>query len=66
MSKQRVCIYAKDVGVLLGRSYKQAVRIHCVIRDAYGKKKWQYLTIEEFSAYTGISIDIVRKYCDDR
>lgn len=26
MSNQRVCIYAKDVSILLGKSYKQAVR----------------------------------------
>ncbi|WP_282636135.1 hypothetical protein [Sphingobacterium thalpophilum] len=63
MNNQRVCIYAKDVSILLGKSYKQAVRILRTIKDAYGKDLNQYITVEEFSAYTGIDVEIVRQQC---
>lgn len=63
MSNERVCIYAKDISILLGKSYKQAVRILRTIKDAYGKKSGQYITIEEFSEYTGINVETIRKQC---
>ncbi|WP_312190357.1 hypothetical protein [Sphingobacterium sp.] len=63
MSNQRVCIYAKDVSILLGKSYKQAVRILRTIKDAYGKQLNQYITVEEFSAYTGIDVETIRSRC---
>ena len=63
MSNQRVCIYAKDVSILLGKSYKQAVRILRTIKDAYGKQLNQYITVEEFSAYTGIDVETIRNRC---
>lgn len=63
MTNERVCIYAKDIGSLLGKSYKQAVRLLRIIKDAYGKDAKQYITLEEFSEYTGIDIETVRKHC---
>ncbi|MDR0262398.1 MAG: hypothetical protein LBJ04_04155 [Sphingobacterium sp.] len=62
MSK-RVCIYAKDVSTLLGKSYKQAVRILATIKAAYGKRCDQYVTIEEFASYTGIDLATVQAQC---
>ena len=63
MSNERVCIYAKDVSALLGKSYKQAVRILATIKAAYGKRSHQYLTMEEFASYTGIDVATVRAQC---
>ncbi len=63
MSNQRVCIYAKDVSILLGKSYKQSVRILRTIKDAYGKDLNQYITVEEFASYTGIDVETIRKQC---
>ncbi|MBE8722691.1 hypothetical protein [Sphingobacterium pedocola] len=60
---ERVCIYAKDISVLLGKSYKQSVRILRTMKDAYGKDAQQYLTLEEFSDYTGIDMEIIRAKC---
>ncbi|GGH14600.1 hypothetical protein FAZ19_07335 [Sphingobacterium alkalisoli] len=60
---ERVCIYAKDISVLLGKSYKQSVRILRTMKDAYGKDAQQYLTLEEFSEYTGIDMEIIRRKC---
>lgn len=63
MTNERVCIYAKDIATLLGKSYKQAVRLLRTIKDAYGKDPKQYITLEEFAEYTGIALDTVRKHC---
>ncbi|HLS96137.1 MAG TPA: hypothetical protein VK017_11305 [Sphingobacterium sp.] len=63
MTNERICIYAKDISILLGKSYKQSVRILRTIKDAYGKDVKQYLTIEEFSEYTGIDVEAIREKC---
>jgi hypothetical protein len=63
MTNERVCIYAKDVSVLLGKSYKQAVRILANIKLAYGKGSKQYITMDEFAIYTGIDVETVRQQC---
>jgi len=63
LNPQRTCIYAKDISLILGKSYKQSVRILRLIKDAYNKKDHQYVTLEEFAEYTGIDIAIVRKAC---
>lgn len=63
MGNKRVCIYAKDISALLGKSYAQSLRIMKTIKDAYGKTDKQYLTMEEFAEYTGIKIETVRKQC---
>jgi len=63
MANERVCIYAKDVSALLGKSYKQAVRILGTIKAAYGKERNQYITIDEFASYTGIDVETVRQQC---
>lgn len=62
-TKQRTCIYPKDISILTGKSYKQSVRIFGTIRSAYDKKPHQYVTLEEFANYTGIDIENVRKTC---
>lgn len=61
MKNRRTCIYPKDISVLLGKSYKQAVRIFGNIRSAYGKKSHQYLSIQEFAEYTGLSEDVIMR-----
>jgi len=66
MSNERVCIYAKDVSGILGKSYKQGVRLLRTIKDAYGKDAKQYITLEEFAEYTGIDIDTIKKHCFKR
>lgn len=50
----RSCIYAKDIALITGKSYRQACRIHKTIRDFHHKKTGQYLSIKEFCEYTGI------------
>lgn len=63
MNLNRKCIYPKDISLILGKSYKQSLRIMRTIKDAYDKEPHQYVTQEEFAEYTGISLEIIRKYC---
>lgn len=63
MKQQRTCICPKDISVILGKSYKQSLRILRTIKDAYSKQPHQYVTLEEFADYTGIDLETVRKAC---
>ncbi|MFD2896299.1 hypothetical protein [Sphingobacterium arenae] len=63
MKNQRMCIYAKEVGTLLGKSPQQARRILSLIKDSLGKKQHQYVSIHEFATYTGLNEEEVRKAC---
>lgn len=63
MKNQRICIYAKEVGTLLGKSPQQARRILSLIKDSLGKKQHQYVSIHEFAAYTGLNEEEVRRAC---
>lgn len=63
MNNQRICIYPKDVSIILGKSLQQSRRILALIRDCYGKDQHQYVSIKEFAAYTGLDEEEVRKMC---
>lgn len=54
-SVSRIVIYPKDIQVLTGKSYRQALSLNKEIRTYFRKKKHQFLTIYEFADYTGIS-----------
>lgn len=54
---QRICVYPKDVQLITGRSYRFACRYLVKIKRHYQKLPEQFVTLEEFSAYTGISKD---------
>lgn len=62
MKHQRLCIYAKDVSNILGKSMSQSRRILQMIRLVYNKGPKQYISVEEFSDYTGLDIEEVRKH----
>jgi hypothetical protein len=63
MKNQRVCIYPKDVSIVLGKSIQQSRRILSLIKDAYGKQKNQYVSIQEFATYTGLQEEDIKKAC---
>lgn len=60
MKTRRLCIYAQDISNILGKSLSQSRRILSCIRDAYGKKENQYISIREFAEYTGLSEEDIR------
>ncbi len=49
----RMAIYAKDVVNITGRKDRTARKLLDRIRKKYKKKKSDFITIEEFCAYTG-------------
>ncbi|WAC42227.1 hypothetical protein [Pedobacter sp. SL55] len=60
---KRACIYPKDVSILTGKSVRHAQKLLQTIKDAMNKRKDQYVTLTEFSEYTGIDIELVQKTC---
>jgi hypothetical protein len=65
MHLKRGCIYPKDVQRITGKSERSGRRLLQKIREEQGKKEHQFVTIEEFAAYTGIDSDLVRQYIID-
>lgn len=54
---KRLCIDAKEVAIVLGKSMTTAQTILRTIKDAHGKKKYQPVTIKEFCAYMALPFD---------
>ena len=57
MGAKRVCIYPKDVQLLMGRSGSYSRRIIRLIKEQNGKSKKQPVTIAEFCEYLGLDKD---------
>ena len=62
---KRVCIYPKDIQRITGKSYRQSTRILNQIRKALRKPSNSLVSIEEFCAYTSVSIEHVVKVIRD-
>ncbi|MGJ8593529.1 MAG: hypothetical protein ACSHXF_13340 [Aquaticitalea sp.] len=56
---ERLCINSSEVAELLGKSQTTAQTILRTIKDAYGKKKYQVITIKEFCDYQGLPYEEV-------
>lgn len=51
---KRVCIYPKDVVRITGKSERYARRLLNRIKKHYEKASHQFITVSEFSEFTGI------------
>ena len=60
--KKRVCIYPKDIRLLTGRSERFGRKLLQDIRESLQKESHQFITIREFSEYSGIEEDIINEY----
>ncbi len=58
---QRICIYAKDVQVITGKSERAARKLLSRIREHYCKARHHYITIGDFCDYTGVGEEEVRR-----
>ena len=65
MIEKRVCIYPKDIQRITGRSERYGRKILQDIRKYLGKESHQFITINEFSEYSGIELEIVSQYIND-
>ena len=62
MITKRVCIYPKDIQRITGRSERYGRKLLQEIRKFFDKEPHQFITLEEFSEYSGIDIQLVEKY----
>lgn len=60
-NNDRLCIYPKEAAVILGRTEKHTYKIFQSIRDSYGLKANQYVSISIFAEYTGLPEEEIRK-----
>jgi len=60
--ENRICIRTKDVCNITGYSERHARNILNDIRVFYKKEKHQPVTIYDFSAFMGISIEHIKPY----
>ena len=65
MNTKRVCIYPKDVQLITGRSERYGRKLIQTIKDVLDKKPHQFITIKEFSEYSGIELDTINDYIID-
>ncbi len=65
MNLKRACIYPKDIQRITGRSERYGRKLLQEIKDFLGKESYQFITINEFSEYSGIQIDIVKEYIEN-
>jgi len=65
MHLKRICIYPKDVQWITGKSEQSGRKLLKKIRENLGKQEHQFITVEEFAVYTGISLDKIRNYITD-
>jgi len=55
-------IYAKDIMNITGRKERAARKLLAQIRKKYKKKKGEFISIKEFSEFTGLDIDLVQVF----
>lgn len=65
MRLTRTCIYAKDIQRITGRSERYCRKILQQIREKLNKESHQFVTLEEFSNYADIKLEVVEKYIID-
>ncbi|WP_435415526.1 hypothetical protein [Polaribacter aestuariivivens] len=65
MNQKRACIYPKDIQRITGRSERYGRKLLNDIKSFLDKEPHQFITVDEFSEYSGIQLDIVKKYIRD-
>ena len=64
MVKKRLIVYTKDIQQITGKSDRYGRYLLERIRTHYGKEPHHYVTIYEFSSYTGIEVEVLREYIE--
>jgi len=62
MNTKRVCIYPKDIQLITGRSERYGRKLLQTIRESLEKEPHQFVTIYEFSEYSGIELEVIEQY----
>jgi len=61
----RLCVYPKDVQRITGKSERYGRMLLLKIKDSLKKEEHQFISIEEFCAYTGLKPDQVQPFMID-
>jgi hypothetical protein len=62
MNIKRCVIYAKDIQRITGRSVRYSHEVIRKIRQITDKEKGQYITLSEFSEFSGIPREDLEEY----
>jgi hypothetical protein len=62
MKLVRSCIYPKDIQCITGRSERFGRKLINRMKVHFGKQPHQFITVQEFSEYSGIDQEIVYEY----
>ena len=60
-SSGRVCMYPKNVQRIMGKEYTQARLYLKKIKKHLNKEDHQYISVEEFSKYSGLPVEEVQR-----
>ena len=58
----RACIYPKDIQSITGKSERYGRALLSKIKTYFGKQPHQFVTVQEFAEYSGISQQIINDY----
>ena len=61
----RIVLYPKDVENITGRRGRTARKLLQKIREALGKQTHEFITIREFSLFTGINEELIKDFLQD-
>ena len=61
----RLCVYPKDVQRITGKSERYGRMLLIKIRLRFNKEEHQFISIEEFCAYTGLKMEQVQSILID-
>ncbi|MEP2771653.1 MAG: hypothetical protein ABJH05_05870 [Fulvivirga sp.] len=64
MKLKRVIIYPKDIQRITGKSERYGRYLLKKIKDDLQKEDHQFITINEFSDFTGIDQELVNQFID--
>jgi len=59
---KRICIFPKDVALVTGLSYRQSLRLLNKVRESLKKKETDFVTIDEFCNYKGLSKEQIDRF----
>ena len=62
IENKRLCIYAKDIQRITGKSYRQSIRLMQKIRTDLNKQEKEFLSIDEFCQYTSLKYEQVEPH----
>lgn len=55
----RLFLYTKDVQLLTGKGRTASLKVIAAIKNKCSKTKHQQITVEEFCAFTGLTLELV-------